>query len=284
MKIFAFGLSVLFLTTCGSRFSTTAPLTADQRKQFSETVDALGAAERSSKAAHQSFNRQSEDAGSPEYSKEMIDELRACEFRVSPGTSQMSLPSEPGATAKSDFDATFSASGAACPISLNLSFKGSMEMSHQFSKMNASFAYDYSVVNVQSFSHFVDITRMTANGTVWIETGATTRKGAIDYVGDATSTKYGKLRFFVKGSAGGSVHEETGDLTIGVEYPDHAVELKEVVALEEGQIAHRYTLNGETITKAEFDGYLRKLGELGGGGAGSGHASSESQTTEPVQP
>lgn len=264
----------LFVGACGGRGgnSTAAPapdpLNKTQKDRVLATIDSVNQSAMSVRMA----NEQSTTPGNigarnlttparSEKTKLMSDALLAAKCQTS-----VQLPDN-DPTKSGKFDFAVSASGQGCPIAMDLRVNALIGPEDQ----TLSMAFKYNVLT-ESYRSFNDVTAVDFNATLSSHIKEVSPKtysiyGEANGGGSIQSQKEGLIQIAISGSLSGSGNEQgatmQGEFVVRIRYPDGlTAELKEVTTQtpQQQEQQSRYFLNGQEITKAEYDQYL-------GGGA-----------------
>ncbi len=211
---------------------------------------------------------------SDDTSEKMSEEFKsvegACDVNVS--TSSMAQASSASASGVGSLDLKVTATGDACPATMDFSVKGS---SSSDQKADISFIWKYEVKK-DTFRKLNDIDKVDVKGSVSAElpdpkalasaskdASATTQEGKLkaDLSGTIHSQKNGDLKFAISGDFSGSRDGKTGEskasgtMAMTLDYNDFGAEFK--VKFDDKKV--EYFLNNEKSSKEEFTEYLKKF-------------------------
>jgi hypothetical protein len=271
MRTFALILAAIVVVSCGDdKKSNTTPLTEEQKTKFGETLQSFertGSATKLAKEirSRRPFTRDSLDQPQRDVHTMQMGQTmaRKCETSVE-WNNQSSTPS-------GTFHLKLGASGAECPVTLK--FDVSAQKIETASTLGLDFKAEGNyVVHEVGFKKLNDIYGYEfKGGGPLISVDRQTRKftSNVDVTGNLLSSKYGSLAFQMASRGEGLIKSQSEsegriESSYTVKYPDYTAELKMVRIFEGKTQRDEYYLNSETLTKEQFEAWIKKagLGEL----------------------
>ncbi len=259
-------LLVAGVAGCGSSADR---LSAAQIGKVTDSLDSVGRAQKASESAQGGVREAALATGSVSQTAtgslddaglRLAQKLRAstCQYHFQP----------PSSTA-AGFDYALSVSGSSCPMSLDyaISFQNSL-FELRWTEDTQFKITDPQLVALNDIDSFSLHGGMDASPTVDSSSSTPTFKldGTLAMSGAAHSQKYGDIKITIDGGISGqesqSAHRSHSEVTVTLAFSDFSAELKQVVDSDGDSTTKTYSLNGDTLTEEQFQGYLSRAGNV----------------------
>lgn len=167
---------------------------------------------------------------------------------------------------------TLEVSGSKCPVSFSMSVSSNVNAG---SSAAVSFSIAYSVKD-ETYRAMNDVDSVTLSFDLSASAGSDSVSINANIDGTTHSQKYGDVKLSGKGTGGGSRDGGSFEFNIKESFPDFTVDFGIKVEGGSGGSSTSYSVNGNDVSKEEFESYAGNLG--GAGGAATGNISGGSRS------
>ncbi len=254
MKLISLLLSMtlVLMIGCGKK-----SLSDEEKSTLSSTLESVGRVRRSADQTQSNRNKMALGAVTEQQNDEATSKMATkISEKVSSGECKFEwvMPTQQSEQG----NLKIAVSGEKCPVvySLDVSFQATQTENSTSENVKLSAQYK---VQDEDFASLNDITAMDVKGEGSFQStveGTTVRtKGSLEMSGSLHSRQHGDIQVSMTLTQDGKSQEQV----LNLEYPDFDVELK-AVSDDEGKV--EYSLNGDSLSKEEWEALHKKAGDL----------------------